>query len=210
MKKAFSILSLILPLFLTACGSDDFEGRYTDQEGLKSYEFLPDGELRIVNQEDETFASYEYNANDKKLTLMSDENTPSGTVTVNDDGSLQLNATTLTRSVDTAMLANSTWIGNEGQYTFTLTFTPTEKGLETYSELVTYYDDDMSYIYQTDDSITVLSGNKLLLDKTVYTVSDVSDTSLKLSIGNQSMVMHKHPKDTRIEFRDGYNNIDEE
>lgn len=210
MKKAFSILSLILPLFLTACGSDDFEGRYTDQEGLKSYEFLPNGELRIVNQEDETFASYEYNANDKKLTLMSDENTPSGTVTVNDDGSLQLNATTLTRSVDTAMLANSTWIGNEGQYTFTLTFTPTEKGLETYSELVTYYDDDMSYVYQTDDSITVLSGNKLMLDKTVYTVSNVSDNSLKLSIGNQSMVMHKHPKDTRIEFREGYNDIDDE
>lgn len=210
MKKAFSILSLILPLFLTACGSDEFKGRYTDQEGLKSYEFLPDGELRIVSDKNETFGRYEYESNDKKITLMSEQNTPSGTVTVNEDGSLQLDATTLTRSVDTAMLANSTWIGNEGQYTFTLTFTPTEKGLETYSELVTYYDDDMTYVYQTDDSITKLSGNQLFLDNTVYSVSDVSDTSLKLSIGNQSMVIHKHPKDTRIEFRDDYSNVDDE
>lgn len=209
MKKAFSIFSLILPLFLSACSSDDFEGRYTDQEGLKSYEFLPEGELRIVSEESETLSSYEYDASDKVLTLISEPNSTTE-AQVNEDGSIQLDATMLTRAVDESMLANSTWIGNQGEYTFTLTFTPTQKGLETYSELVTYYTDDMTYAYQTDDSITRLSGNKLFLDQTIYTVSDVTDTSLKLSIGQQSMVLHKHPKGTAIEFREAYSNIDDE
>lgn len=209
MKKAFSIFSLILPLFLSACSSEDFEGRYTDQEGLKSYEFLPEGELRIVSEESETLSSYEYDASDKVLTLISEPNSTTE-AQVNEDGSIQLDATMLTRAVDESMLANSTWIGNQGEYTFTLTFTPTQKGLETYSELVTYYADDMTYAYQTDDSITRLSGNKLFLDQTIYTVSDVTDTSLKLSIGQQSMVLHKHPKGTAIEFREAYSNIDDE
>lgn len=209
MKKAFSIFSLILPLFLSACSSEDFEGRYTDQEGLKSYEFLPEGELRIVSEESETLSSYEYDASDKVLTLISEPNSTTE-AQVNEDGSIQLDATMLTRAVDESMLANSTWIGNQGEYTFTLTFTPTQKGLETYSELVTYYTDDMTYAYQTDDSITRLSGNKLFLDQTIYTVSDVTDTSLKLSIGQQSMVLHKHPKGTAIEFREAYSNIDDE
>lgn len=209
MKKAFSIFSLLLPLFLSACSSDDFEGRYTDQEGLKSYEFLPEGELRIVSEESETLSSYEYDASDKVLTLISEPDSTTE-AQINDDGSIQLNAMTLTRAVDESMLANSTWIGNQGEYTFTLTFTPTQKGLETYSELVTYYNDDNTYVYQTDDSITRLSGNKLFLDQTLYTVSDVTDTRLKLSIGQQSMVLHKHPKGTAIEFREGYSNIDDE
>lgn len=209
MKKAFSIFSLLLPLFLSACSSDDFEGRYTDQEGLKSYEFLPQGELRIVSEESETLSSYEYDASDKVLTLISEPDSTTE-AQINDDGSIQLNAMTLTRAVDESMLANSTWIGNQGEYTFTLTFTPTQKGLETYSELVTYYTDDNTYVYQTDDSITRLSGNKLFLDQTIYTVSDVTDTRLKLSIGQQSMVLHKHPKGTAIEFREGYSNIDDE
>lgn len=209
MKKAFSIFSLILPLFLSACSSEDFEGRYTDQEGLKSYEFLPEGELRIVSEESETLSSYEYDASDKVLTLISEPNSTTE-AQVNEDGSIQLDATMLTRAVDESMLANSTWIGNQGEYTFTLTFTPTQKGLETYSELVTYYTDDMTYAYQTDDSITRLSGNKLFLDQTIYTVSDVTDTRLKLSIGQQSMVLHKHPKGTAIEFREAYSNIDDE
>lgn len=209
MKKAFSIFSLILPLFLSACSSEDFEGRYTDQEGLKSYEFLPEGELRIVSEESETLSSYEYDASDKVLTLISEPNSTTE-AQVNEDGSIQLDATMLTRAVDESMLANSTWIGNQGEYTFTLTFTPTQKGLETYSELVTYYADDMTYAYQTDDSITRLSGNKLFLDQTIYTVSDVTDTRLKLSIGQQSMVLHKHPKGTAIEFREAYSNIDDE
>jgi hypothetical protein len=81
--------------------------------------------------------------------------------------------------------------------------------METYSELVTYYDDDMTYVYQTDDSITRLAGDKLLLDRTQYRVSDVTEDSLTLSIGSNSMQLKKYPKGTEVEFREGYQSEDD-
>ena len=85
----------------------------------------------------------------------------------------------------------------------------TDKGMETISELVTYHDEDMTYLSQTDDSITRLRGNMLLLDLTPYTVSEVTRDSFKITIGENSMVLEKHPKDTEITIRDGYQPEDE-
>jgi hypothetical protein len=210
MRKLASLFVVVLALLLSACGSDEFHGRYTDPEGLTSYEFAPDGKVTIVTQSAETTTNYHYNAKSQTLTLTENGAQPAQTIQVTDNGSLEVGNTLFARALDTSMLIDSTWIGHQGEYTFTLTFSQSDNGLETFSELVTYYDDDKTYAYQTDDSITVLRGNQLHLDKTVYIVSDVTDTSLKISIGNQSMVIHKHPKGTAIEFREGYSDIDSE
>jgi hypothetical protein len=210
MKKFVSLLAIALPFLLSACSNDDFQGRYTDNEGVTSYQFEPDGKVEIVTANGSTTAHYNYDASAQTITLKADQTLPVEQLDVNDDGSLQADKKSLQRAADESMLADSTWIGDQGPYTFALTFKPSDKGLETYSELVTYYDDDMTYLYQTDDSITRLQGNKLLLDKTVYTVSEVTDNSLKLTIAGKSMVIHKQPPGTAVEFRDGYHNIDDE
>jgi len=210
MRKLASLIFMLLALLLSACGSDEFQGRYTDAVGLTSYQFATDGTVTIVTQSSETTTNYQYNTKTQTLTLTENGSLPAQTIQVTDNGSLEVGSTTFARALVPSMLIDSTWMGNEGEYTFSLTFSQTDKGLETFSELVTYYDDDKTYVYQTDDSITVLRGNKLHLDKTIYTVSDVTDTSLKLSIGNQSMIIHKHPKGTTIDFREGYSDIDDE
>lgn len=210
MKTIISLIAICLAVLLTACGNEDFQGRYVDQKGLTSYQFQPDGQLLITTDSTQTQANYKYDADEQKIRLVGNENLPAEVIQVNEDGSLTMGSVKLTRGVTESMLAGSTWIGNQGQYTFALTFNKTDKGLETFSELVSYYDDDMTYLYQTDDSITRLVGNKLFLDETIYTVSDVTDTSLKLSISGKSMVIHKQPKGTAVEFREGYTNIDDE
>jgi hypothetical protein len=67
----------------------------------------------------------------------------------------------------------------------------------------------MTYLSQTDDSLTRLNGNMLLLDLTPYTVSEVTQDSFKISIGDNSMVLEKQPKGTEIIVRDGYQLIEE-
>lgn len=208
MKQLSFILAFILPLLLTACSNDTFQGRYIAPDGTTSYEFLPDNKLYIINQDEVTEAQYQYDKGQQRITLTAEQDLAADTLVVTDAGNLKMGDVTLTRGVDYDMLADATWIGNQGDYTFALTFTQTDKGMETYSELVTYYSEDQSYDLQSDDSITRLTGNKLLLDQTPYTVSDVTDNSLKLSIGNNSMVIKKHPKGTEIEFREGYSNSD--
>ncbi len=208
MKQLALLLALLLPVLLTACGNEPFQGRYVAPDGVTSYEFLPDGKLIIIKGDDVTNAQYDYDSGNQIITLTAEQTLADDTITVNDDGKLETGDLTLTRGVDYQMLADSTWIGHEGQYTFALTFSQTDKGMETFSELVSYYDDDMTYAYQTDDSITRLTGDKLLLDSTQYTVSDVTDNILTLSIGNNRMPLKKHPKGTGIEFRDGYQSED--
>lgn len=210
MKVVVSLIAFFMAVLLAACGSDTFQGRYVDQKGSTSYEFSSDGKLHIVGSASETTANYKFDADEQTIRLVGNQELPAEVIHVNKDGSLKMGSVKLTRGVSESMLEDSTWIGDKGEYTFALTFNKTDKGLETYSELVTYYDDDMEYVYQTDDSITRLLGDKLHLDQTIYTVSDVTDNSLKLSIKNQSMVIHKHPKGTAVEFRDGYTDIDAE
>ncbi len=204
MKNFLYLFALLVPLFLTACGSDHFEGRYTDPEGVTNFEFRPDGELHIITDSNEITTEYKYNAGNQSITLVNDEILPNQTLKVTETGNLVSESLTLSRAVDREMLVDSTWIGNQGKYTFALTFTQTDKGLETFSELVTYFEDDMTYIYQTDDSLTVLNGNTLSLDQTLYTVSDVTDNSFKIAIAGNSMVLNKQPKNTAVEFREGY------
>ena len=127
-----------------------------------------------------------------------------------EDGNLEVADMSLIRGVDYGMLADTTWIGHEGQYSFALTFTMTEQGMETVSELVSYYDENMMYLSQMDDSITRLVGNKLLLDLTQYTVSDVTHDSFKISIGDNSMLLEKQLKGTAITIREGYQLVDEQ
>lgn len=208
-KKVVFLFTAILSLFLTACGNDDFQGRYIAPEGITTYEFMPEGKVTISDIDDKTTAKYKYDKKAQTITVITGE-ADKKTLKVNADGNLEMDDVTLSRGVDASMLADSTWIGHQGDYTFALTFSLTEEGLETYSELVTYYDDDMTYVYQTDDSVTRLMGDELWLDRTVYIVSEVTDKSLRLSIGNNSMVINKHPKGTAIEFREGYTNIDDE
>lgn len=208
--KPFALLfALLMPLLLTACGNDEFQGRYVATDGITSYEFLPEGKLIILDGDKVISAQYNFDSNDRTLSLESEQALRSDTLTVNDEGNLHFDDTTLVKSVDYQMLEDATWIGHEGQNTFALTFTKTEAGMETYSELVTYYDDDMTYVYQTDDSITRLAGDKLLLDRTQYRVSDVSEDSITLSIGSNSMQLRKYPKGTEIEFREGYQSEDD-
>ncbi|MDO8828122.1 hypothetical protein [Methylophaga sp.] len=210
MKQLLMLLSLSLPLLLTGCGYDEFEGRFIGPDGNISYEFQTDGSVAVVQGEDVSTAEYEYKSNDRIIKLISEQDLPANTLKVKEDGNLEADEMTLTRGVDYAMLDNSTWIGHQGQYTFALTFTMTEQGMETVSELVSYYDENMMYLSQTDDSITRLEGNKLLLDQTQYTVSDVSRESFKISIGENSMVLEKQPKGTEITIRNGYERIDEQ
>lgn len=210
MKKLVWLLALILPIMLTGCGYDEFAGRFISPDGNISYEFQPDGTLEIIKGEEVTTAEYEYDSSDQIIKLKTGQDLPTDTLTVKDEDHLQSGEMTLTRGIDYAMLADTTWIGQQGQYTFALTFTMTDKGMETFSELVTYHDDDMTYLSQTDDSITRLSGNMLLLDLTPYTVSEVSRESFKITIGENSMVLEKQPKDTAITIREGYQLIDEE
>lgn len=209
MKKFAFIFALIMPLLLTACGNDSFQGRYIAPDGTTSYEFLADNRLLIVNQDKLTEARYQYDAGDNMLELSSDQDLPAETLSVLENGDLKMGDVTLERGVNYPMLADSTWIGHQGEFTFALTFTQTDKGMETSSQLITYYSEDLSYDSQPDDSITRLTGNKLLLDQTPYTVSDVTDNSMKLSIGNNSMVLEKHPKGTEIKLREGYTNSDD-
>ena len=208
MKQLALLLAFLLPVLLTACSNEQFQGRYVAPDGVTSYEFLSDGRLIIISGDDVTNAQYEYDRSKHIITLTADQALANDTITVNDEGNLETGDLMLSRGVDYDMLTDSTWIGHEGQYTFALTFTQTDKGMETFSELVSYYDDEMTYIYQTDDSITRLTGDKLLLDSTQYTVSDVTDNSLTLSIGNNRMQLKKHPKGTVIEFRSGYQSED--
>lgn len=205
MKKTIALAALILPVFLTACSNDvDIQGRYTNADGGTSYQFLPAGEVQIKNADNTISGKYEYDAKANVIKLSSDQALTDKTAKLNEDGSIEVAATQLTRAVDESMLVDSTWKGNEGLYTFSLTFSDSEAGLATFSELVSYDEASNTYNYQTDDSITVLKGNQLLLDMTQYTVSEVTDTSMKLSIGGQSMVMNKYPKGTEIEFREGF------
>lgn len=212
MKKLTWLIALILPVVLTACGSnEEFEGRFIAPDGLTSYQFLPEGKVNInKGGEDIGTAQYEYDSGDQTLTLRGDVDLPTEMLTVNNQGHLEAGDIRLTRGVDYGMLADSTWIGHTGPYSFSLTFTETEAGMATFSELVTYYDDDKTYMSQTDDSITRLSGNMLFVDMTQYEVSDVSQQQFKLTISNSSMVFEKHPKDTQIEYREGYQSIDED
>jgi len=210
MKPLALICSLCLTLLLSGCGNDEFQGRFIAADGITSYEFQPDGTVFIVSQDEVITAQYSYSAGKNTLSLKAEEALPTDTLTVTENNTLTTADTTLTRGVDYTMLNESTWIGHQGDYTFALTFSQTDKGMETYSELVSYYNDDMTYAYQTDDSITRLSGDKLLLDSTQYMVSDVTADSLTLSIGNNYMTLSKHPKGTTIEFREGYSNIDDE
>lgn len=207
MKNLLSLSTLLLALLLSACSNDDFSGRYTDADGQTSYTFLPEGQVHVTTAEREINASYAYDASDKTMTL-SGEGLDAVKFTLNNHGELIGHTTALSRAADEALLIDSTWIGDEGQYTFALTFSQTDKGLNAFSELVSYYDDEMEYVYQTDDSITRFQGNLMMLDMTKYTVSEVTDNSMKLSIGGKSMVIHKHPKGTPIEFREGYTNVD--
>ena len=209
MKRFTFIFALMMPLLLTACGNDTFQGRYIAPDGTTSYEFLPDNRLLIVNQDEVTEARYQYDAGESRLDLSSDQALPAETLTVMENGDLKMDDVTLKRGVDYTMLADSTWIGHQGEFSFALTFTQSDKGMETRSRLITYYSEDLSYDAQPDDSITRLTGNKLLLDQTPYTVSDVTDSSMKLSIGNNSMILEKHPKGTEIEIREGYTNSDD-
>lgn len=210
MKQMIWPLILVLPVLLTACGgNEDFEGRYIGLDGGMSYEFMPDGEVNIAREDNVTTAQYEYDSSDQSITLKSDTPLPIDTLTVDEEGNLEAGDIRLTRGVDNTMLADSTWIGEEGQYSFALTFTQTEEGLETLSELVTYFDDDMTYSSQLDKSITHLHGNMLSLDMTRYTVSDVTEESFTITIGHNSMVLEKHPKGTEIEIREGYQSEDE-
>lgn len=209
MKKLAFMFALIMPLLITACGNETFQGRFIAPDGTTSYEFLPENRLLIVNQDEVTEASYQYDAGESTIDLSSDQTLPAETLTVMESGNLKMDDVTLKRGVDYTMLADSTWIGHQGEFSFALTFTQTDKGMETRSRLITYYSEDLSYDAQPDDSITRLTGNKLLLDQTPYTVSDVSDNSIKLSIGNNSMILEKHPKGTEIELREGYTNSDD-
>lgn len=209
MKHFALLIALLTPLLLTACGNDDFQGRYVATDGITSYEFLPEGKLIILDGDKAISAKYNYDSSDNVIELKSEQDLRTDTLAVNEDGNLMFDDTTLTKSVDYQMLEDSTWIGHDGQFTFALTFTKTEEGMATYSQLVSYYDDDMTYVYQTDDSITRLAGDKLLLDRTQYRVSDVTEESLTLSIGSNSMQLKKYPKGTEIEFREGYQSEDD-
>lgn len=210
MKVIALIFSLCLTLLLSGCGSDEFQGRFIAADGITSYEFQPDGTVFIVSQDQVITAQYTYHKDKQTISLKAEEVLPTDTLSVIDSRTLTMEDSKLSRGVDYDMLKDSTWIGHQGDYTFALTFSQTEKGMETYSELVSYYNDDMTYAYQTDDSITRLTGDKLLLDATQYMVSDVTDDRLTLSIGNNYMTLSKHPKGTAIEFREGYSNIDDE
>lgn len=209
MKKLVWLFALLLSMTLTGCGYDEFEGRFISPDGNVSYEFQPDGKLEISEGDDITVAEYQYKSSNQKIKLISDEDLPVDTLHVKQDGNLESADMTLSRGVDYAMLTDTTWIGNQGQYTFALTFTMTEQGLETVSELVSYYDENMMYFLQTDDSITRLEGNKLFLDQTEYIVSNVTRESFKISIADNSMVLEKQPKGTEITIRDGYQIIEE-
>ena len=211
MKHFAWLLALTLSFLLTACGSDhDFQGRFIEPDGLTSYQFLPDGKLTIEKGgELVTTANYQYDNGDQVITLSSDLDLANHFLKVNDAGNLEAEDITLTRGIDYDMLADSTWIGHQDQFTFALTFTPAEEGMATVSELVTYYDDDMTYLSQIDDSITRLSGDAMFVDLTQYTVSEVTENSFKVSIGGNSMVLEKHPKNTKIDYREGYQSIDE-
>lgn len=210
MRKFTWLLALILTILMTACGSnEEFEGRFIAPDGLTSYQFLPEGKVNI-NRGGENIGSaqYEYNSGELAITLTGAEDLPTDTLTVNNEGHLQSGDIALTRGVNYGMLADSTWIGHTGPYSFSLSFTKTDKGMDTFSELVTYYDDDKTYMSQTDGSITRLSGNMMFVDMTQYEVSDVTQEQFKLTISNSSMVLEKHPKDTKIEYREGYQSID--
>ena len=209
MKHLSWLMAFIFPVLLSGCGYDEFEGRFISADGNVSYEFQTDGTLKIIQGEDITTAEYQYKSSEQIIELSSDHDLPTDTLTVEDENHLQSGDLILTRGVDYAMLTDTTWIGHQGQYTFALTFTMTEHGLETVSELVSYYDENMMYLSQTDDSITRLEGNKLFLDQTQYTVSDVTRESFKISIGENSMVLERQPKGTEIAIRDGYQLIQE-
>lgn len=209
MKKLAWLFALLLPITLTGCGYDEFQGRFIDPEGNISYEFQPEGTVDIIHGEDITTAEYQYDSGNQIITLNAEQPLPSDTLTVEDEDHLQSGDVKLTRGVDYMMLADTTWIGQQGEYTFALTFTITDKGMETLSELVTYHDDDMTYLSQTDESITRLKGNMLLLDLTPYTVSEVDQDNFKISIGDNSMVLEKRPKGTEIMIRDGYKLIED-
>ena len=210
MKQLNWLVAATLPLLMTACGGDeDFQGRYIGPEGVKSYQFLPEGKLEISEEGEVKNAEYDYDSGQQTITLMGNTDLPDDTLTVTDEGNLEMTDAVLTRGVDYEMLNDATWIGHEGDYTFSLTFEMTEKGLETLSELVTYYEDDKTFMSQTDDSITRLTGNMLFLDSTAYTVSDVTEDSFTITIGNNSMALEKHPKGTEVEYREGYESLDE-
>lgn len=205
MKKPVWLFASLLTILLTACSQDtDFEGRFVGPQGNMSYLFQPDGNLQIQQGEAITTAQYDYDSSKQLITLSIDTDMADNTFSVNADGDLEAGDFTLTRGVDYAMLADNTWIGHQGQYTFSLTFTATDEWMETVSELVTYYDEHKLYLSQTDDSITRLIGNKLYLDSTKYTVLNVSSERFTLSIADNSMVFDKHPKGTEINYREGF------
>lgn len=211
MKQFQWLIALFIPLILAACGSDDdFQGRFIAPNDLTSYEFFADGTLIIIEGvDDQITTKYQYDKRNQTITLSNDLESPHHTFIINNEGNLEAQATTLIRGISDDMLADSTWIGHQGDYSFALTFSETDEGMETASELVTYYPDEMSYLSQQDDSITRLNGNMMFVDLTQYTVSDVTQDSFKLTIGGNSMVLKKHPKATEIIIREGYTSEDE-
>ncbi len=212
MKRFAWLFAFILPFLLMACGSnDDFQGRFIAPDGQTSYQFMPEGKVEIEKGgEAVATAEYQYDSGAQRITLSGETDLATDSLEVNDNGNLTAGEITLTRGIDYGMLTNSTWIGQQDQFVFALTFTPTVEGMQTKSELVTYYDDDMTYLSQIDDSITRLSGNAMFVDLTQYSVSAVTEDSFKISIGNNSMVLEKQPKGTGIEYREGYESLDEE
>lgn len=209
MKKLIWLFTAVLTLTLAACSDDELHGRFIGPEGALSYEFQSDDAVKIVQGENIILAEYHYDSGDELIKLTAEQHLPPETLTVLDDHHLQKGEIILTRGLDYAMLADTTWIGEQGQYTFSLTFTPTEQGMQTFSELVTYDDEDMTYLSQTDESITQLAGNILLLDMTRYIVSDVTAESFQIAIGDKSMTLKKQPKDTPITIKDDFKSIDE-
>ncbi len=212
MKKYLWLLAIILPALLSACSSnDEFEGRYIAPDGLTSYQFLPEGKVNInKGGEDIGTAQYRYDSDEQTITIVGADDLPANILTVNARGNLEAGDITLTRGVDYGMLADSTWIGQQDEFVFALSFSEADEGMATVSELVTYYEDEKAYLSQIDESITRLSGNMLFVDMTQYEVSEVSDDSFKISIGGNSMVLEKQPKGSKIEYLEGYQSIDEE
>ncbi|MCX4188990.1 hypothetical protein [Methylophaga sp. OBS3] len=212
MKSFAWLLTIGASAALIACSdSQDFDGRFIEPDGLTSYEFMPGGEVQInKGGEDIATAHYQYDSTDNVITLSSDMDLPNHFLTLKEDGNLHTGDFTMTRGIDYSMLADSTWIGEQGEFVFAMTFTESEEGMATYSELVTYYEDEKTYWVQPDDSIARLSGNMLFIDLTQYEVSDVEEDSFKITIGNNSMVLHKQPKGAGISYREDYSEVVEE
>ena len=111
MKKIIFLFALSLTHPLTGCGYDEFQGRFVGPEGNVSYEFNTDGTLEIHQGEDAITAEYEYDSGEQLINLKAEDDLPTDILTVKDEDHLQIADMTLTRGVDYAMHADTTWIG---------------------------------------------------------------------------------------------------